>query len=381
VKRLQQAARASALVSVLVLAAFTACSGDNGGPAGTTTLTPVPSGTITATGSIAYITPDMELALMNPDGAAQRVIYGDRTVARFSWSPDGSRIAAVVATGGGPATAVMTPEGEVLFEVVGANDPIWSPLGNQLLTLTEQGLLVVDTSGQEVLTAPTGKRPLWAPDGSQIAYLQTDGEGRGVPVLVDVDSGAEEPLSDSIQPSETDYPALWHPAGDVIAYKDSLYEPGEDISTPTDGVSSQFSPDGRILIQTLGTDATTGATVARMYDFSQGGKAIIGFDVRQSPEGESPWFYLNRWTDWSSDGRIFLYLDPEVLRPQARIYDTVAVTQERFPNIKGTAPEISPSGTHAAFFDEGKVWVLALDGTALVNVADGTQPSWKPAAQ
>jgi Tol biopolymer transport system component len=323
----------------------------------------------------------MELALMNPDGAAQRVIYGERTVARFSWSPDGSRIAAVVATGGGPATAVLTPEGDVLFEVAGANDPVWAPAGDRLLVVKQDGLAVLDSDGQEVIALPAGSQPAWSPDGSRIAYLKSDEGGLGLPIIVDATTAEEQVLSADIESSETAYPIIWHPAGDAVAYKDGLYELSTGTVTAVEGVPTESSPDGRILIQTLATDPATGETVAQMYDYTQGGRATIAMEVRGSPEDEDPWFYLNRWTDWSDDSRIFLYLDPEASRPQARIYDTVAVTQERFTDVKGTAPEISPSGTHAVFFDEGKVWVLALDGTALVNVADGTQPSWRPMIQ
>lgn len=376
IRRCLCALAAVAAVSLVV----SACSGDDG-PTPTpapVTPTPVPSGTITATGGIAYITPAFELAVANPDGSSPQIIYDAREVVSFEWSPDGSLIAAVVRTAGGTNLVGLSPTGDVRFEVMGASSPLWSPGGTHLTAAIGEDTVILDSVGQEVISLPSATRPAWSPDGLRVAYLAVNSDGQGVPEIVDVGTGNKTFLAEGIDPDDPIYPIAWHPAGEVIAYRDSLYEPAAEIVTPTEGVPIEWSPDGRILVQALAVDPTDGSTEGAMFDFSRGGEKTIAFSIRPSGTDEPPWLYIGRWTDWSADGRIFMYLDPQPGRVQVRLYDTVAIAQERFQEIQGMQPEISPSNTHAVFHDGGKVWVLALDGSALVNIVEGTNPTWRP---
>ena len=367
------------LVAVVVLAM--ACRGGSDPLVITPspTITPGAVGTITAVGKIAFINPSGELALTDPDGTAQQVLSDFDGVVAFEWSPAGSLIAAEVEEGGAKSIAVLNLDGGLVFEIAGGEAPVWSPTGDKLVAVRSDDALVVDVEGRELLSLPGAQRPEWSPDGSQLAYLEQADDGLAVPVIVTLDSGEKHQFPDEFEPAELIFPILWRPTGELIAYKDALYEPATESVEPLGGVPVFWSPDGRLLLQTVDTDPETGSTTAQILDFSQDGRVTIGLEVRPSTSGEPPWLYIERWTNWSTDGRILVYMDPQPFAVQVRVYDTIAITQDRYRNIQGTEPEVSPSGEHIAFFDGGRVWIFALDATALVDIVDGTRPAWRPA--
>ena len=364
----------AALVFVALLAACR--DGAAGPPTPEPTRTQGPTGTITALGQIAYVTPEGDLALANPDGSDPQVLR-EGGVVSFAWSPDGALLAAQENTGGGSTVVVLRSDGEQVFQLEGAADPLWSLAGDLAVDLGS-GLLVVDTAGGELRTVADAVRPVWSPDGTALGFLRLDSEGLGVPLIVDIASGEEEPLAESIEPAEPVYPIAWNPAGNIIAYKDTLYEPDRDATRELPGVPVYWSPDGRWLLVTLEFDAESNATPANLLDFTQDGEALIGLEVRVAPDGTPPWLYIQRWTDWTADGRFLLYLDPQPFRNRLRIYDTLEIRQQINPDIAGQRPEYSPDGKHVAFDFEGSVWVATLDGSALVDVVEGTRPSWQP---
>ena len=378
-----------ALWAVALFAAFSviACNGGNGDPPAITsepTLTPGAVGTISASGQIAFISADGELSLTDPDGTAVQVLSSFDGVIGFEWSPTGSLIATEVQGDGGVRVSVLMLDGAEVFELGSADRPLWSPSGDRLAVQQVDDVLVVDVQGQEIITLSSARRPEWSPDGTQLAYLELDEDGLALPVIVTLADGAKSDFPGDIDPVEPVYPISWHPAGALLAYRNALYEPATDSVQPLDGVPVSWSPDGRLLLQTRDLDRDTGSTGAELLDFSQDGQVIVGLDVRPSTTGESPWLYIRRWIDWTADGRTLLYMDPNPFAIQVRIYDTIDLRQERYRNIRGDEPEISPSGEHVAFFDRGddgdevKVWVLALDASALVDIVEGTHPAWQP---
>jgi hypothetical protein len=54
------------------------------------------------------------------------------------------------------------------------------------------------------------------------------------------------------------------------------------------------------------------------------------------------------------------------------------VTQDRSRGIEGVNPDFSPDGAHVAFSQREKLWVYALDASALVHIVDGLRPQWRP---
>lgn len=87
---------------------------------------------------------------------------------------------------------------------------------------------------------------------------------------------------------------------------------------------------------------------------------------------------MQKWSDWTGDGRYLFYMDPEPSREFIRVYDTQAISQQIYRNIAGERPDLSPDGANAVFMFQGKVWVFPVDGSALVPVAEGSRPVWQP---
>jgi len=367
----------AAVLAVLVPAA--ACGGSSAPAIPTPTPTPT-SPPITAKGRIAFITPEGRLALIGPNGTDLTPIT-DTGVKAFRWSPDGSLIAVEANAGGGPSVRVIRPDGQAVFEAPGASSPLWSPKGDHLAVAIEGGVAVLDQTGQEALRIANARRPAWSPDGSAIAAVKLDAGGLGVPVIVDLATGSETPLAPDIEPSPPDYPIAWHPTGTGIAYRNRVYDLTSGAAQDLPGTAVEWNPDGRILMVTLQFVPQDNATPARLLDFTQGGKQIIGLDVRPAADGTPAWLEIKKWTDWTPDGRYLIYMDPLPAAIKTRVYDTVAVRQDKMPGLAGQYPEVSPDGTHMTFQFQGKVWVLALDKTALRDIVEGSAPAWQPGSQ
>ena len=349
---------------------------ESSGDSATPTIGPV--GTITAVGRLAFIGSDGNLKLISPDGSAMEAITDGGGVQRYAWSPDGALIAVQRQADAGSSVEVIRPSGEVVFDVTGGAAPFWSPRSDRLLVERGGGLDLLDINGESVRSIPAAVLPDWSSDGTVIAFIRTLEGGKGIPMISAVDSGDERALDANITPDEPIYPVLWHPGTAALAFRNALYEPGTGVKTELPGPVAYFSPDGRLVLTILGPDPTVIGRPARLLDLTQGAKEIIGLDVRPAPDETPPWLYIKRWTDWSKDGRLLVYMDPDEMRPRARVYDTVAITQDTYSNIRGEDPDLSPDGTHAVFHYEGRVWVFPLDATALVPIADGSLPVWQP---
>jgi Tol biopolymer transport system component len=355
-----------------------ACDERAGSPTGTPTDDPVPSGTITATGKIMFISAGGDLTLINPDGSSPQPVTQGGGIKTWSWSADGSLIAFERSVSGASVVEVIRPDGAAVFELPGASAPVWSPPGNRLLVTRGDGLEAVDAAGQSVRSIATAIRGDWSPDGTSLAFIRTTGDGLGIPMIMNLQDGNEQPLDAAIAPGETFYRVLWHPAGEVLAYRDALYEPATGAKTTLPGIVAFFSPDGRTALVTLGPDPTVDGTPARLLDLNAGYMPIIGLDVRPAPDGTPPWLYIDRWTGWSPSGRLLIYLDPDATRPRVRLYDTAGPQQQIYRNIRGETPEFAADGRFVTFTYEGKVWVFPIDASALVAIVEGSLPKWQP---
>ncbi len=366
---------------LLILAALAAACSGGGGSDATPVPTPTPtSPPIQAAGRIAFITPEGNLALVSPNGGDLQPLTDSGGVSAFRWSPDGSMIALEVAAGPAPTVRVIKADGSQVFDLTGASSPFWSPSGAYLVVARTSGIAVVDVAGNEVRQWSDAVRAEWSPDGVSLAFVQVGAGGLGIPVIGGVAGGEPEPLSPDIEPHKPDYPIAWHPSGGVIAYRNALYEPEAGKKTELPGVPVWWNPDGRMLMVTLAFVPADNSTPAQLLDMTQGAKAVIGLEVRPALDETPAWSYIRNWADWSPDGRLLVYFDPQPLRLRVRIYDTVAIAQRIFKDIQGDRPDVSPDSTHVAFMHEGKVWVLALDGSALRDIVPGSFPAWQPTA-
>ena len=370
---------AGALIAVATVALLMGIScGEGDTPDDSSTPSFGPVGTITTGGRLAFIGREGNLSLINADGSGVETITQSGGVQRYLWSPDGSLIALQRQEGAGTVVDVIEPGGDVIFTAAGGSAPVWSPQGDGLLVERDGGIDLLDAAGQVVRSLPFAILPDWSRDGRAIAFIRTLEGGKGVPMIVTVESGEERELDPAIKPDDAIYPVLWHPGGAALAFRNTLYEIVAGMKTDLAGPVAGFSPDGRLVLVVLGPDPDIAGRPAELLDLTRRGEKIIGLEVRPAPDETPPWQYIKRWIGWSKDGRLLVYMDPDELRPRARIYDTVAIQQEAYSNIRGENPDVSPDGTLAAFEHDGRVWVFPLNATALVPVAEGSLPAWQP---
>ncbi len=368
-----------ALVPVAVLLLAAAC----GGGGGDSTPSPSPSPSpkpLTATGTIGYITPQGDFALMDANGSNQRALTQDGGVAAFSWSPDGTAAALELGIGSTAHVRVIKPDGSSKFELDGS-EALWSPAGDRLALKQGSGIGIADRNGNPERVFEDGARPAWAPDGTRLAFIKLDTDGTGVPVIGDIATGTETPLSAGIEAAPPDYPIAWHPAGTVIAHQNKLYEPATGTTRDLPGTAVEWAPDGRTLLVSGVYSERDGGSPGLLLDVAQDFKNTIGLLIRLSAEDIPAQLFIQKWTDWTPDGRFLVYLDPEPQRERVRLYDTVSLTQQPFKNIAGERPDVSPDGTHVAWMLRGQVWVFPLDASTLLPVADGGFPAWQPGSQ
>jgi WD40 repeat protein len=299
-----------------------ACGGGSDDGAGSTggTASPTPASALTATGEIAFVDANHNLAIVEADSRAKRTLTDGGGVESVSWSPDGSRLALVGEFG----VRVLAAGGDTAFEMEGATHPVWSPQGELLAVVDGNSVGVYDMGGSRVLEVPDAATGAWSPGGETLAVSRQAAEG-GVPILVDVISGEERPLSDQILSDREVFPMTWEPSGVSVAYRDGLYDAvtGERENLP--GSPVYWSPDGRRLLVTLDFDPQSKSTAAQLLVAADDWRPVIGLDIRESADDTPPWQYIQRWTAWTADSRYLIYLDPDPNRLRVRIYDTVEV--------------------------------------------------------
>jgi Tol biopolymer transport system component len=275
---------------------------------------------------------------------------------------------------------VVKADGEPVFVVTGASKPQWSPTGDRVAVEREGGIEVRDAAGTPGPVIASAENAAWAPGGGSMAVMKMTGE-TGVPVIVDLASGGETALSGDIEPHAPTFPFAWHPQGLVLGYRDRLYEPSTGNQQNLPGVPISWSPDGRTLMVAYTTPSDTGGTTVRLLDGSQDLKEVIGLDVPPSSQGIPGWEFVQIWTDWTPNGRFLVFMDPTPGREQVRVYDAHEYRQYRYSDTKGELPEVSPDNSVVVYMQDGKVWLMATDGSFLKNeLAEGTRPAWLPIA-
>ncbi|MBM2809598.1 MAG: acylaminoacyl-peptidase [Chloroflexi bacterium] len=129
---------------------------------------------------------------MRTDGSGARQLTQARSnldaVDSFSWSPDGSQIAATrfqLNTSQINVIDVARPaNSRILTNIAGGSfDPSWSPDGQHIAFVARDGrrtlIEVLDITSNDpptvLVTADSARSPRWSPNGSSIAYLALSG--------------------------------------------------------------------------------------------------------------------------------------------------------------------------------------------------------------
>src|SRR5437868_6796488 len=145
---------------------------------------------------------------------------------KFSWSPDGTRIAFVSDDGSGFSIVVLKADGSgsttVSYDASVAGPPSWSPDGTELaFTTTNDTDIAVakaDGSGRRLLVEDTTRdiAPSWSPDGSQIAFFRELYGGAFVLYTIRPDGSGLHQLGHVQADNST--PPAWSPDGSRLVF-------------------------------------------------------------------------------------------------------------------------------------------------------------------
>ncbi len=183
---------------------------------------------------------------VNVDGSETTRLTFDRESDEFdpAFSPDGSKVAFVSGTPGGPNASreilVMDADGSNVTNLTAANggagfeddDPAFSPDGTKIAFTSKRGggteIWVMDADGSdpEQLTDQGGadQHPAFSPDGTKIAFDARRGGRTDVYTMNASDGSGQARLTDNTSLDEKDELAKWQavpPAGQLEAFIDS----------------------------------------------------------------------------------------------------------------------------------------------------------------
>jgi len=274
---------------------------------------------------------------------------------------------------------------------------IWSPRGDMLALSTFRpfAVLLIDSQGEIVREIDNAVWAYWSNDGSQLTYLSDIQEQyasvSGVPTVLDLASGEARPVADRLDYAQDGL--KWSPVAPLLLYARTPAIHLVDLSggEPVERVvlegsqegwylRPKWSPDGQfftVLFRDTSSD--------RMRDYYQvyslaGERLPTQFSDKGGcgrSSGHEDW-----QTDWTPDGRYFLY---HVECPDADFtsgiwaVDVLENTERRILSLKGASISISPDGRHFAFVGWGRlVWVADIDGGNPALLAEGSLPTWRP---
>ena len=282
-----------------------------------------------------------DIFTVDPDGTGLTNITNtpDAGEGRPEWSPDGQRIAFVMAQVATPGINIMNADGSNKQFLVAGGFHKWSPGGTALVFTrrvddqTNVFKINADGTGEVQLTSQGGTEPIWTPDGGKVIFHSTR-DGDLEIFSMNPDGTAQTNLTDN----------------DVV---------DDDPSV---------SPDGTKIVFRSGPTAQTTNLRVMNLDGSGAASYLVG-----GPRESSPSF--------SPDGtKLVFQADNEIVVSNPNASDPVTVATGLFPSW-------SPNGDAIAYQDSPTTGAGVADPTVAdsgVAITDGGSSAsvvWQPCGQ
>ena len=193
---------------------------------------------------IAFVSNNMSIEIMNPDGSARENLIRDtHGINQLAWSPSGEHILFGSRNAEGNhdifiVNADGTNKKPLLATQNYKRQPTWAPDGKQIAYMAYSkiwqswSIQVATTDGKSITPIIRvhmhGGEPAWSPDGKEIAYVQAELQKREI-YIYNLETQTQQKLVAKNPPWMT-HPT-WSPDSQTIAFKWSRIGPQKGIYT------------------------------------------------------------------------------------------------------------------------------------------------------